>query len=452
MLTRAFWVLFVGTTLIAACGGADRDDNATSQAVLDRTLGVTLSAPRDWDVRYDVDLLEVASPSRETVITVIAEDEPLAEDEFLQRLNGLGYTGGEIVANDRLGDRNVWRVAFTSGTLPEGTGTVHAYATTEEPSFMVTALLGNGASDGQLNEVLNSLVLPAPLGREYASWQRVSSPTDAPLFDVISLGTRSLLIAGAQGTLLRTEDAGLQWTVLTSGTDGTISAVDFDRSGRRGVAVGQDGLILRSDNGGRDWRSVPSPTDRFLTAVAFLPDGSTVVVVGIFGTILRSADAGENWQAIDVGSEESFNSVAAVPDSTDVMIVGRNAHLESPDAGLTWSVSAFSSALLDIDAVAGGFGIAASDGGIIARTDTAGFAWSFVAFLDVAIFHGVAVARDRSFFVVGTEGAIVSSRDAVQTEREASGVAVTLRGAVFGPDGTRWAVGNDGVILRSSPQ
>ncbi len=62
----------------------------------------------------------------------------------------------------------------------------------------------------------------------------------------------------------------------------------------------------------------------------------------------------------------------------------------------------------------------------------------------------VAVAPDRQFFLVGTEGAIVSSVDAIATKFEDSGVGTLLRGAAYGPDGTRWAVGDEGVILRST--
>ena len=253
---------------------------------------------------------------------------------------------------------------------------------------------------------------------------------------------------GQGGTILRTTNGGESWTSVPSGTDRTLLGIDFERSGEVGVAVGQDGTLLRTTDAGQRWQRIDAPVTQFLTDVAFLSDRATVVAVGTFGTILRSDDLGQTWETVAIGSEESFNGVDAVPGTANVLLVGRNVHAESADGGRSWRVLSFGS-VRAVDAVAGGFAISVADGGTVARTDTAGFAWSFVGFLEVPILHGVAVAPDRQFFVVGIQGAIVSSRDAVALVEEASGVEVELRGAAFAPDGTRFAVGDDRVILRS---
>ena len=443
--------------LLAACGGGTSGpDEGTGRIVRDRLLGVSLVAPADWDVTYDDDRVTVeAAQASGGAITVFTSTPPESVETFRLMLAEIAAAEADdpVISQGTLDGREVLIGEYTTRDPSSGAEfQVRQYLTTTAPAILVFARWPSDAAAGtatQVRDILDSIRLPADPVRDYQAWARVSTPTDRALFSIVFLDAEVGVAVGQAGTILRTSDGGASWTSASAGTDRTLQGIDFERSGQVGIAVGQEGTILRTTDTGLRWRSIEAPTTSFLTDVAFLSDRATVVAVGTFGTILRSEDLGETWQTVTIDSDESFNAVDAVPGTTDVLVVGRNVHAESGDGGRSWRSLSFSSALRAVDAVAGGFAIGVADGGTIARTDTAGFAWSFVGFIDVPILHGVAVAPDRQFFVVGGQGAIVSSPDAVALVEEASGVEVELRGAAFAPDGTRFAVGDGGVILRS---
>jgi photosystem II stability/assembly factor-like uncharacterized protein len=82
---------------------------------------------------------------------------------------------------------------------------------------------------------------------------------------------------------------------------GDLDAVSF--VGARGVAAGADGTVLRTDDAGSSWSAAVSRTDADLTEVA-MPDANTVYVGG--GCVLRrSADGGATFQRVAFAARES---------------------------------------------------------------------------------------------------------------------------------------------------
>jgi len=99
-------------------------------------------------------------------------------------------------------------------------------------------------------------------------------------------------IVGMRGRIWRTLN-GSEWTDLTrSGIDfyGTFFT-DKDH----GWVVGGNGSILKTDNGGVNWISQTSGTTAQLNTVTFLPDGKHGWVAGNEGIILETSDGGATW-------------------------------------------------------------------------------------------------------------------------------------------------------------
>src|SRR5262249_60577583 len=90
------------------------------------------------------------------------------------------------------------------------------------------------------------------------------------------------------GTLLRTSDGGVSWTVQRTGTANPLYAVSFADPGTAS-AVGYTGEIFRSEDGGLSW--VPQTTGILcsLNKVS-LVDANTGTAVGPSGIILRTID------------------------------------------------------------------------------------------------------------------------------------------------------------------
>jgi photosystem II stability/assembly factor-like uncharacterized protein len=141
---------------------------------------------------------------------------------------------------------------------------------------------------------------------------------------------------GENGTIIRTDAAGVSWTVQSSGTSETLYDVTFT-SLTTGYAVGGSGTLLKTTDGGVNWVPLPSGTTEMLKGVSFShPD--TGAVVGSGGTILRTTDAGATWVAQTSGTTATLNAIQLITGSTGYT-VGGSSLLKTTDGGTTWNVT-----------------------------------------------------------------------------------------------------------------
>src|SRR5215471_6169561 len=83
-------------------------------------------------------------------------------------------------------------------------------------------------------------------------WQN-PLPQGNSLLAAAAPNASTVVAAGEDGTILRTDDAGATWTRQSSGTTNILSGVSFVDADT-GTAVGASGTILRTDDGGAIWR------------------------------------------------------------------------------------------------------------------------------------------------------------------------------------------------------
>ncbi len=84
-------------------------------------------------------------------------------------------------------------------------------------------------------------------------------------------------LPGNTGTLLHTQDAGLNWTAYDYGEDRQIKSIDFADT-QNGWAVGDQGIILHTTNGGQSWlRENCGYEENFIDLSAPSPDVAYVV-------------------------------------------------------------------------------------------------------------------------------------------------------------------------------
>lgn len=104
-------------------------------------------------------------------------------------------------------------------------------------------------------------------------------------------------IAGMDGVILKTADAGKTWTKAVSGTDKPLYSVVV--KGSKGWAVGNKGVYLMSSDGGATWqvKADAIKTKFWLRNVVFA-DELHGLIVGARGTIVLSDDAGMHWNII----------------------------------------------------------------------------------------------------------------------------------------------------------
>jgi photosystem II stability/assembly factor-like uncharacterized protein len=140
---------------------------------------------------------------------------------------------------------------------------------------------------------------------------------------------------------------------MTQARDGTL------------VLVGERGLILRSGDAGQNWTPVDDVYAGSFFGVSLLSSG-TLVVYGMRGHVFYSGDNGQSWSASQVPVETSLFGGAVMPDGALVLVGASNTVLRSSDDGRTFTQVAADNrnGLTDLLPIAGGGWLTAGEGGL----------------------------------------------------------------------------------------
>ena len=154
------------------------------------------------------------------------------------------------------------------------------------------------------------------------NWISLSGVTSSDLKSVYFIGKVGW-IAGANGTILKSVNAGMNWTIQPTGVSSTLNSVYFSNTSK-GTAVGNGGTILRTTNGGTNWTQVTSGTIQNLNQVVPVSNYDTLNfwIIGNSGMVLKSSNAGTNWTADILVPNYSFNSGYYL--NNDLFVVGES--------------------------------------------------------------------------------------------------------------------------------
>ncbi|MBK6773140.1 MAG: T9SS type A sorting domain-containing protein [Ignavibacteria bacterium] len=170
-------------------------------------------------------------------------------------------------------------------------------------SILVYGFRYNGSDAGFVD---NYYLAAGTNGKIYRSTDPVSDPW-TEMVSVTSNDLHSLSVCerydtavtfavGDNGTIIKSLDQGLTWSVMNSGVSGKLNSVDFIGSDiDNAIAVGNSGVILTTTNGGINWINVSTGITKNLNSV-YAQNSFTVFIAGDDGTILRSSNSGLNWQ------------------------------------------------------------------------------------------------------------------------------------------------------------
>lgn len=124
----------------------------------------------------------------------------------------------------------------------------------------------------------------------------VAEGADKPLLDVVLFDAQRLLVIGAFGVALSSGDRGATWTSWRARLPNPKEAHLYAarRRASRILIAGEQGLVLLSEDAGSSFRRLTLPYNgSFFTAE--LPDDQTIVVAGLRGNVWRSTDGGSAW-------------------------------------------------------------------------------------------------------------------------------------------------------------
>jgi photosystem II stability/assembly factor-like uncharacterized protein len=111
---------------------------------------------------------------------------------------------------------------------------------------------------------------------------------------------------------LFSKDAGKTWQVAKGSDARSILRCAATKGSGPVLAVGDKGNILRSEDAGENWSAVDSGTKNDLRHVVWSAKTENLAVaVGAAGTILLSSDGGKTWKASTQGGTANFYGVCA---------------------------------------------------------------------------------------------------------------------------------------------
>ncbi len=154
-------------------------------------------------------------------------------------------------------------------------------------------------------------------GRTWLPWQEhIDNPNGKHLYCINALGA-SLYVAGEEGALYRSTDAGRTFVEIKTPYRGSyFGVIPFEKESM--VVYGLRGNAYWSHDGGDHWHKIDTGTLAALTAGLALTDGS-LVMVSQAGEVLRSIDSGRSFQSLPVTHSFPFSSVAQLADGNLVL-------------------------------------------------------------------------------------------------------------------------------------
>ncbi|HGJ63868.1 TPA: choice-of-anchor D domain-containing protein, partial [bacterium] len=271
------------------------------------------------------------------------------------------------------------------------------------------------------------------------------------LNDVFFTDSNRGWIAGYDGTILYSSNAGESWLPQFSGTSRSLDGIFFTDNSN-GWAVGQYGTALRTFNGGNNWSFLNMNINNSLKSIVFT-ELSRAWAVGDSGTVMRYN--GSSWTRQTSNTSFDLMDVDFVNSSQGWAVGGFGTIIRTVDGGQNWltQLSNTSYALNGVDFVNSYEGWAVGSGGIILHTQNGGQTWSpqtsnanFNTLTDVFFLNSV------TGWAVGWNGTILYTANGGQNwVRIDSGVTENLHAVYFISPDQGWIVGANGTILRYVP-
>jgi photosystem II stability/assembly factor-like uncharacterized protein len=143
----------------------------------------------------------------------------------------------------------------------------------------------------------------------------VADGPDKPFLDVLLWDAKRLLAVGAYGIAFHSVDGGITWAPWMARLPNPKGLHWYvaRRAGNTLLLAGEQGLVARSDDGGESFKPLPSPYKGSWFAGELKPDGE-LLLAGLRGNVWRSPDGGEHWSKIVSPVPASITSVATAAD------------------------------------------------------------------------------------------------------------------------------------------
>lgn len=225
----------------------------------------------------------------------------------------------------------------------------------------------------------------------------------------------------AAALFLQSHAALAVWKQIDSGTDCSLTAIDFSDD-NNGFVVGASGCALSTQNGGRTWEERPTNINETLMSMQMI---NTQVLYSARVGLYRSSNGGGTWEPVgDI--DQYFGTIFAMHFTGRrhlVLIKGPDI-LTSRDGGETYQVALHKGSTGDVDKLhfptpkigyaTGGISYDGSSIGSVLKTRDGGYTWKNITpngikeiaasdFIDAT--HGVVVTLTNEVWTTNDGGA-----------------------------------------------
>ena len=291
-------------------------------------------------------------------------------------------------------------------------------------------------------------------------WTGVTSPTCDRVRNVQFLNNDLGWIAG-ESSVLKTTDGGTTWTSFTTNISDTRGF--FAVSATTAWICGTFGKISKTTDGGATWvaQTTGAPNLTSIEAI-FFQNENNGWAVGTDGYMIKTINGGTSWQTVTTTATSTLTSIKFL-DNNIGWAGGGTSFLRTTDGGVTWTkINGFAS-VRDIHFLDANRGFVSETWGqdnFVQKTTDGGVSWTQSTTISTGpyYFHGVYFTDANTGYVVGRTMFFLGNYGAYKTtDGGTTWTALTaspvpmfenFRSVTFTPNGTGWAVGDNGAIYK----
>ncbi len=291
---------------------------------------------------------------------------------------------------------------------------------------------------------------------------------------------------GTSGTMYKTIDQGVNWSLIPLSTTEDVLNIDF-RSESDGAICGTNGLIMITEDGGSNWtqssvlqsdeiRSIAYVNDQYLIAVAAqfilhsydgglswmrtngqyraidFPSDSVGFATAYNGVAQRTKDGGNTWELMNLNTLQYLNDINFLNPDTGYAVGGSEV-FRTLDGGDTWTSlpNPATTSLYSIDFWDYDHGIAVGYNYSIMTTSNGGTSWTYNYSWGVSQWYlDVQFTSATTAYMCSSTGAVLKSTNAgASWTNTFTGNSNQLARIFFLDDELGFACGLNGTIIKT---
>ena len=264
-------------------------------------------------------------------------------------------------------------------------------------------------------------------------WNRTQYSTSTNLWAVYLLNNSTGFAAG-DGTVGKTTNGGINWTILTTGLSGYFRGIYFIDI-NSGMVSGGSGSIIKTTNGGSNWETLSTGITDWLYDIQFA-DFNTGFALGSSGKIIKTVNGGTNWEISASGITTDLFGLWMFNSDTAFAVGDNGKILKTTNGGSNWLLVSGGTAirLNKIQFADALNGAISGFSNTILKTTDGGNSWiSQQTPVTGQNFYSVSLTSADSGTVVGSNGYILHTTNGGFTPPSITNLSAPVNGAVNVP-------------------